>query len=153
MHRTIRDKFLSMLDLSEIDSLETLSEHFAAWLSSGYHNVVHSGIGTTPLDRWNADLQYACLRYLPPEELHFAFCHTFKRRVKNDSTIQLEGRLWQVPPAYIGKTIEVRYPTDAPDEVHIFENNRPVCRLSLCNANENASLPALGVRFSDPQEE
>ncbi len=152
-HRTIRDKFLSMLDLSQIDGIQTLNEHFAAWLSAGYHNVVHSGIGTTPLDRWNADLSQTSLRYLTSEELHFAFCQTFKRKVKNDSTIQLQGRLWQVAPSYIGKTIEVRYPTDLPDEMYLFENNKPVCRLALCNPHENATPPASTVRFSDPQED
>lgn len=152
-HRTVRDKFLSMLDLSQIDCIQTLNEHFAAWLASGYHNVIHSGIGTTPMDRWNADLQSTSLRYLTTEELHFAFCQTFKRKVKNDSTIRLQGRLWQAPPAYIGKTIEVRYPTDLPDEVYLFENNKPVARLSLCDPAANATPPASAVRFSDCKED
>ena len=86
------------------------------------------------------------------EELYFAFCQTFKRRVKNDSTIQLEKRIWQVPHLYIGKTIEVRYPTGSPDELYLFGNDKPVCRLSLCNPNENASLPANAIHFANEEE-
>jgi transposase InsO family protein len=151
-HRTVRDKFLATLDISEINSLDALNDHFAAWLNADYHKVIHSGIQTTPLDRWDSDLQHTSLRFLAPEELYFAFCQTFKRKVKNDSTIQLDGKLWQVPPAYIGRSIEVRYPTDRPLEVYLFENNKPVCRLTLCNPAENASSPANAIRFSDQED-
>ncbi len=125
-HRTIRDKFLAQLDVKQIDSIHLLNDHFAAWLNSGYHKVFHSGIGTTPFDRWDADLQQTSIRFLSQQDLYFAFYQTFKRKVKNDSTVQLNGQLWQVPPTYIGKSIEVRYPSDRLQEVYLFENNQPV---------------------------
>jgi transposase InsO family protein len=150
--RTVRDKFLRTPEGKEPQRLDQLNEGFSAWLDSDYHKVVHSGISTTPLDRWNADLQETQLRYLTREELYFAFCQTFKRKVKNDSTIQLENRIWQVPPRYIGSTIEVRYPTGCPNELYLFENEKNVCRLSLCNPNENATSPANSIRFADQEE-
>ncbi|MCI0446071.1 IS481 family transposase, partial [bacterium] len=110
-HRTVRLKFLPGLALKNIDSLDSLNESFDHWLRTDYHRSIHAGIGTTPMDRWDADLANHRVRYLSAEELYFAFYQTFKRKVKNDSTISLNGKLWQVPPAYIGKTIEVRHPS------------------------------------------
>ncbi len=150
--RTVRDKFLRTPHGKKLQRIEQLNEAFAGWLDAEYHKVIHSGILTTPLDRWNADLQETKLRYLTREELYFAFCQTFKRKVKNDSTIQLENRIWQVPPRYIGSTIEVRYPTGCADELYLFESEKPVCRLSLCNPNENATSPANSIRFADQEE-
>ncbi len=150
--RTVRDKFLRTPHGKKLHRIDQLNETFAAWLDAEYHKVVHSGISTTPLDRWNVDLQEMKLRYLTREELYFAFCQTFKRKVKNDSTIQLENRIWQVPPRYIGSAVEVRYPTGCPNELYLFENEKPVCRLSLCNPNENATSPANSIRFADQEE-
>jgi transposase InsO family protein len=153
-HRTIRQRFLSGLDLSRIDTLEALNETFNRWLTKEYHRSIHAGIGTTPLDRWDADIVDNPPRYLSAEELFFAFYQTFKRKVKNDATISLGGKLWQVPPAYIGKTIEVRHPSDLPMDLYLFEDNKPVCRLHLCNPAENATSPASAIRFADdPQGE
>lgn len=151
-HRTVRLRFLPGLALQNISSLEALNESFDGWLRKEYHRSVHAGIGTTPLDRWDADIADNPPRYLSAEELFFAFYQTFKRKVKNDSTISLNGNLWQVPPAYIGKTIEVRHPSDLPMDLYLFENNKPVCRLHLCNPAENATSPASAIRFADPNE-
>ncbi len=151
-HRTARQRFLPGLAHSKIETLEALNEAFDRWLAKEYHRSVHAGIGTTPLDRWDADVAENSLRYLSAEELFFAFYQTFKRKVKNDATISLGGKLWQVPPAYIGKSIEVRHPSDLPMDLYLFENNKPVCRLHLCNPAENATSPAGAIRFADHQE-
>jgi transposase InsO family protein len=151
-HRTVRLKFLPGLALQKIDSIEALNDCFEGWLRTEYHRSLHAGIGTTPLDRWDADIAENPPRYLSAEELFFAFYQTFKRKVKNDSTISVNAKLWQVPPSYIGKTIEVRHPSDLPMDLYLFENNKPVCRLHLCNAAENATSPAGAIRFADPND-
>lgn len=151
-HRTVRLKFMPGLQLQHIDSLEALNESFDDWLRKEYHRSIHAGIGTTPMDRWDADVADNPLRYLTAEELFFAFYQTYKRKVKNDSTISLNGKLWQLPPAYIGKTIEVRHPSDLPMDLYLFENNKPICRLHLCNPAENATSPSGAIRFADQQD-
>ena len=51
--RSVRQMFLSHLDLQTIPDLESLNKAFRVWVESEYHYTPHRGIdGDTPLDRW-----------------------------------------------------------------------------------------------------
>jgi transposase InsO family protein len=85
--RTVREKFLSCLDLKEIDSIEDLNISFSRWLDKEYHKSHHSGINARPLDKWMDDMKNITIKRISAKELDLAFYVTIKRRVKNDSTI------------------------------------------------------------------
>lgn len=50
--RTVRQKFLSMLRLPDVDNLEHLNDLFTLWLQDEYHRHMHYGINKKPLDRF-----------------------------------------------------------------------------------------------------
>ena len=56
-HRTVRQKFLSLIDPDQIEDLDHLNDLFRRWLDQDYHRQFHHGIGETPLDRMMNSLQ------------------------------------------------------------------------------------------------
>src|SRR5215469_12056363 len=111
--RTVREQFLANLDPKRLLSLEELNERLWTWIDQAYHGSEHSAIGTTPLLRWQRDIEQ--IRQLPPAtDLHRLFFHRHDRLVRRDSTFWLHKRLYQVPPDLVGHTVEVRFdPVDA----------------------------------------
>lgn len=99
------------------------------------------------------DMKNTTIKRISAKELDLAFYVTIKRRVKNDSTISVNSILYEVPPEFIGKTIQLRYPSDKPDELTIYENDSPVCKLKRVNPIENASPPAWEIRFDQKGED
>ena len=67
--RTVREQFLANLDPKRLLSLDQLNERLQAWIESVYHRAEHSALGTTPLLRWQKDIEQ--VRQLPPgSDLH-----------------------------------------------------------------------------------
>lgn len=151
--RTTRCKFLSCLDLEEIDSIEELNIFFSRWLNKEYHKSHHSGINARPLDKWMDDMKNTSIKRISAKELDQAFYITIKRRVKNDSTISVNSILYEVPPEFIGKTIQLRYPSDKLDDLTIYENDAPVYKVKRVNPIENANPPAWEIKFDRKGED
>jgi putative transposase len=106
--RTVREQFLANLDPKHRLSLDQLNERLHAWIESVYHRSEHSALGTTPLVRWQKDIEH--VRQLPPgADLHRLFFHRFDRLVRRDSTFWLRGRLYEAPAHLAGHTVEVRF--------------------------------------------
>jgi transposase InsO family protein len=147
-YRTIRQKFLPLVDLSQIECIEDINMHFLRWLDKEYQKSYHHGINTRPMDKWMDDIKHTKIKRVSAQELDLAFLITINRRVKNDSTISVNSILYEVPPSFIGKTIQIRYPLDKPENLTIYENNKPVCRIKRVNPHENSSPPSWGIRFT-----
>ena len=146
-HRTVRQKFLPFIKISEIESLEELNATFSRWLDKEYQKGFHHGINSRPMDKWMEDLKNTPIKRVSDYELDLAFYISIKRRVKNDATISVNGILYEVPHTFIGKIIELRYPSDKPHALTIYENDKPVCAVKRLNLQENASPPSWGIRF------
>lgn len=148
-HRTLRQKFLPLLNLAEIESIDGLNTRFNSWLDKEYQKGFHGGIKAVPMDKLMDDLKRTTIKRVTREELDLAFYMTIKRYVKNDSTVTINNNLYEAPHKYIGKKIEIRYPLDNPNDLHCYENNRPICKLKKLNPIENATIPAWGIKFNN----
>jgi len=62
--RTVREQFLANLDRKQLLSLDQLNERLYGWIENVYHRSEHSALGTTPLVRWQKDIDH--VRPLPP---------------------------------------------------------------------------------------
>ena len=151
-HRTVRQKFLSLIDPDQIEDLDHLNGLFLRWLDQDYHRQFHHGIGETPLDRMMNSLKTTAIKKVTEEELDRAFMITLHRVVKNDSTVSISGVFYECPTQFMGKKIEIRYPSDKPDNLSIYEEDRPVAALRKLNANENADSPHRGIRFTNEED-
>jgi len=87
------------------------------------------------------------------EQLDTAFQITIHRKVKNDSTVSIAGILYECPTEFIGKKIQIRYPSDKPDELTIYEQDKPLCILKKLNIHENANPPHRGIRFNNGEQQ
>jgi putative transposase len=111
--RSVRDQFLANLDRRRPLSLDELNDRLWAWIDGAYHRTEHSALGTTPLLRWQRDIDH--IRQLPPDaDLRRLFFHRLMRVVRRDCTFMLASRFYEAPPQLAGHTVEVRFdPLDA----------------------------------------
>lgn len=151
--RTVRDKFLKLLDLNEINHLQLLNQRFDKWLGKEYHYHHHSGIGETPVQRFFTDSQDTPIKHVSQEELDTAFLVTIYRTVRNDATISHNRILYQCPPELMGKKIEIRYTFDKPNQLMVYQDEQPLVTLTPCKPTENADTPAHSISFSKAEIE
>lgn len=151
--RTVRDQFLSITDFSEIQDIEQLNTLFQRWLDKQYHKQLHHGINDLPMNRLMQDLKQTTIKRISEHQLDVAFQMTVYRTVKNDATISLKGILYECPPEFIGKKIEIRYPSDKPYDLIVYKCDKPVCRLKQLNPHENANKPAWGIKFAKKEQQ
>jgi len=151
-HRTVRQKFLPLIDPANIEGIDHLNDLFLRWLDHDYHRQFHHGIHETPMDRMMNSLHTTAVKRPTEEELDRAFLITLHRVVKNDSTISIAGVLYECDPRFIGKKVEIRYPSDKPHCLSIYEDDKPVATLKKLDANENAKPPHRGIRFTKEEQ-
>ena len=108
-YRTVREQFLRPLEDQPLVSLEELKIQFHTWLESEYHRNPHRGLnGKTPLEAW---VEKAALIIPRDASVDYAqvFLHEASRKVYKDSTITLDGVLYEVPSTLIGERISLFY--------------------------------------------
>ena len=105
-HRTVRDQFLSELDLTCIRDLNDLNARLWAWLDQIYHTHPHSSLnGLSPLERYRKDR----LRIRPlggfATSLDELFHHRHARKVRKDGTVTFAGKVYEVPFELFGRSV------------------------------------------------
>lgn len=149
--RSVREQFLANLDRKRTLSLEDLNERLWAWIDTVYHRSEHSALETTPVLRWQRDIEH--IRQLPPAtDLRRLFFHRLNRLVRRDSTLLLQNRFYEAPPHLAGQTIEVRFdPLDA-TTVEIYFQGKPQGVARLVDPVLNGQIPSpKPVRPDSPQ--
>jgi transposase InsO family protein len=134
--RTVRERFLA--GVQEGLTLAELNQAFWLWLQVDYHHKLHSGLGESPLDRYQSAVARIEIRRLAQAELDEIFLVRHERVVNNDATISFKGALYEVPAAYIRQKIELRHPVDDPQELFLYDNGIRVGRVKLLDKRENA---------------
>jgi len=139
--RSVREQFLANLDRKKTLSLEDLNERLWAWIDNAYHRTEHSSLGTTPLVRWQRDIEH--VRQLPPAtDLRRLFFHRLNRLVRRDCTFLLQNCYYEAPPQLAGETIEVRFdPLDAAS-VEIYFQGKAQGVARLVDPVVNGQLPS-----------
>jgi transposase InsO family protein len=140
--RTVREQFLANLDAKRPLSLEQLNDRLHIWIESVYHCSEHSALGSTPLARWQRDIEQV-RQLAPATDLRRLFFHRLDRVVRRDSTFLLQSRLFEAPPHLAGRTVEVRFdPADAA-EVEIWFEGKLQAAARPVNAVVNGRLPSV----------
>lgn len=147
--RTVREKFLSCLDIPSIRDIEELNRLFKKWLDEEYHKQYHLGIEERPIDRYINSANKTKIKIVASHELDNYFLNVITRYVKNDATISVNGVIYEVPAEYIGKKIELCFPIDNPGKISIYENSKPVCSIKPVNLILNATKPYTGIHFKN----
>ena len=147
--RSLRQQFLNNLDRKQTLSLEELNERLCAWLHV-YHRTEHRSLGTTPLLRWQRDIEH--IRQLPPAtDFRRLFFHRLDRVVRRDCTFQLHNRFYEAPPHLAGETIEARFDPLDPAIVEIYFQGQPQGTARLVDPVVNAQLPSAKSFQAEPE--
>jgi transposase InsO family protein len=134
--RSLREQFLASLDPQALLSIEQLNERLWHWLDTVYHRREHSALQTTPLLRWQRDIEQ--VRQLPPAtDMRRLFFHRVDRLVRRDSTFLLRHRFFEAPPQLAGQRIEVRFDPLDLAHVEIYCDGKPEGAARLVDAVVN----------------
>ena len=150
--RTVRAAVLAHLTPAATESLDTLNRTLWAWVEGEYHQSPHRGLdGRTPLDQWA--LAGENVRYPDPStDLDDLFLFEAKRRVTNDRTVSLHGRLYEVDAALVGQTVTLRYDPNAPPArpLKVVHNAHPAGLATGLDAYANTAVKRHRTAHSEP---
>ena len=157
--RTLRGGWLNHLDLEAVDGLDSLNRGLWAWVEGEYHQAPHRGLdGETPLDRWaavGADVRYPD----PGPGIDDLFLFDVKRRVMNDRTVSLHGRLYEADAVLVGETVVLRYDPEAPTgrPLQVLHDGKPAGEATVLDAYANTAVrrarPSSRIETDDPAPE
>jgi putative transposase len=134
--RTVREGFLVQYKDGQL-TLEELNSNFKIWLRDDYHRNYHQGIKARPIDRYNTSVMNYPRKKIDLHLLNEYFMICFQRKVKKDSTVSLNGKLYETPARYIGRTIELKHVQGDDSEIFIYEEDKKVTRIVQLDAVEN----------------
>src|SRR5271157_5276106 len=141
--RTVRQQFLSILERDTISGLADLDMRFHTWLESEYHRSPHRGLGgKTPLELW-LEKAHLVIPIDPTVNLAQVFLHEEGRRVHKDSTLTLDGVLYEVDSTLIGERIRLRFDPAVPPmrrRVEVFLDGRPRGEAHIVDAYANTRV-------------
>jgi transposase InsO family protein len=137
-HRTWREEVGDELPEHPISLAELNAIHWA-WLSAEYHARRHETTGRVPREHWLDEIHH--LRALPERlDIDEAFLHRAKRKVRKDGTVRFAGKLLEVRPELVGKTVELRYdPIEGNTRPRVFVDGRFVCDTVPLDRYRNAT--------------
>jgi transposase InsO family protein len=138
--RHVREGFLASIDPRQVRTLDDLNARFQTWLESAYHREKHGALETTPLQRWQRDIEQ--IRQLPPStDLRRLFFYRVDRLVRRDSTFLIFRRFYEAPSHLAGRRIEVRFDPLDPIEMEIHFEGQLQATARPVDAVVNAQLP------------
>ena len=108
--RTLKERWLYTIDLDSIHSLGQFNRMLADYIRT-YNTTLHTGIGSTPLERYRA----TCHGVRIPksrEWLDECFYNRVTRRVNRDATVSIDKVYYDVPMQFISSRVEIRFLPD-----------------------------------------
>lgn len=135
--RTMKDQWLSSLDIRDFHSLDELRGSLLAYVRN-YNQTVHSSLkGLSPQDRFFSEP--GRIRRLSDEEIENSFLLELERRVSSDSVIVIDQVEYEVDYRFAKQRIKLRYSPDMKD-IFIVEADGTLTPIRLLNKTENAYI-------------
>ena len=122
LNRYIRDRFLTEIEHTGVDSFDMLNDRFEAWAERVANRRIHAETEQTPIDRWHAGGSPV---HPAPDRLIDAFRWSANRKVTRTATISVEGNTYAVDPALVGQRIEIRYDPEDLTRLDVYLGDRP----------------------------
>lgn len=136
---TLQKQWQHLLDTSSFSSVDELNESLNKYVESQYNSTVHSSIKAKPIDKFLCN--HNELKLLPLQDLNNAFLHRVNRKVKNDSTVSIDNKIYEVPIQYVGSKINIRYDSINDNEAFIFsENGEKLHKILKVNKIDNSKI-------------
>lgn len=107
--KTVRKRFLSMLDIENIENIDALNELFQKWLNEDYQKKVHSSLnGMSPLDSFMLNISKV---NIPSDTaiLTEKFYLRSIRKVTHTATFSLKNFIYETSSKFSNTKVNVRY--------------------------------------------
>lgn len=135
--RTIKDQWMSCLDIRDFHSLDELRGNLLAYVQM-YNQTVHSSLnGMSPQERFFSEPE--CIKRLSDEQIEASFLLEIERRVSTDSVIVIDQIEYEVDCRFAKQRIKLRYSPDFKD-IFIVEADSTLPPIRLLNKTENAFI-------------
>lgn len=118
--RTLRTRFLDRLDMDTVKDIDTFNALLTEYIRN-FNTSVHSATGMAPITRYMEDTAHI---RMPKNSgwLDGCFLYRVSRKVRNDSTVMIDGRSFDVPMEFIRSKVEVRYRPGDYDSAFIYDS-------------------------------
>ena len=138
--RTLKETWLYTLDMDSITSLAQFCGLLKDYMRT-YNTSVHSGIGTTPMERYQ-QTRSAIRSPKSREWLEECFLNRITRKVNKDSTVSIDKVSYDVPMQFISSKVEIRFlPDDMSSAFILYEGEhypiRPTDKNENCRTKRN----------------
>lgn len=131
-------------------TLQAINQRLEEWLERDYQSRVHDSTGQTPLERF---IQKIELVRKAPSNLNDFFRIKLIRKVNNDRSISIDGKLFEAPVDLIGRTVTVLMDGKNQGEVEVFFKDKSFGLLVPLDRHINANAHRYGHKSVDePQE-
>jgi transposase InsO family protein len=136
--RTVRMQLISQLTDQDLRHLDALNRRLWSYIEAEYHQAPHRGLdGEAPLERW-ARLAAEVRLVSHDTDLDDLFLLEEKRRVNNDRTVSLFGRLYELDAALVGSTVTLRHDPARPGAtLKVVAQGKPAGEARLVDAYAN----------------
>lgn len=133
--RTMKDQWMSSLDIRDFHSLDELRGNLLAYVQK-YNQTVHSSLnGMSPQDRYFSEPNL--FHRLSDEEIEHDFLIEIERRVSADNVITIDQVEYEVDCRFSKQHIKLRY-SPGLDDIYIVEADGTLTPIRLLNKVENA---------------
>ena len=133
--RTMKDQWMSSLDMRDFRSLDELRGNLMAYVQQ-YNQSPHSSLkGMSPQDRYFSEPNL--FHRLNDEQIEHDFLLEIERRVSADSVIVIDHVEYEVDYRFAKQRIKLRYSPDLND-IYIAETDGTLTPIRLLNKTENA---------------
>lgn len=136
-YRTLKDQWLSSLDIRDFSSLDELRGNLFAYVQK-YNQSVHSSLkGMSPQERFFSEPNH--IRRLPEDMIESSFLLEIERRVSTDCVITIDNVEYEVDYRFAKQRIRLRYSPDMKD-IFVVETDGTLTPIKLLNKNDNAYI-------------
>ena len=118
----IRQSFIAEMEDRGIADFEELNDMFMAWAEQVANARTHAETRQPPIERFLATYTPSIP---PPAVLAEAFRWSLTRRVTKTATVNLLANRYQVDPALIGRTVELRFDPEDLTHIAVFDRGLP----------------------------
>jgi transposase InsO family protein len=116
--RTMRNRFISLLDFSQIHSIKEFNALLKNYIHT-HNRTMHTALKESPLDRFMRTRESIRLPK-SMEWLDECFHNRIVRKVNNDSCLSIDKVYYDAPMQFIGMKVEVRFLPGAMEDAYIL---------------------------------
>ncbi len=144
--RTLRDQWMSQLNMSKFGSLVELRDDLMAYVTE-YNRRIHSSLnGMTPQDRFFKESHL--IKRLSDEQIDQYFLLEYERRVTADNVVMIDEVEYEVDYRYSRQKITLRYSPDLSKIYVVDKDTGELTPIRLLNKHENSKTKRKKVKLT-----